>query len=222
MIRLIIFDFDGVLCPLNYHILMEVYEYIAHQMKLPIVWGKTVEEFRTWFSPKYPYNLKRMGSEGDEQLFLAEHLFREYLNRNGHTLFPMVKPILCYLRRYFFLSVVSNGPEVRARQQLQEMAEWFSGGIIGKETLGKRFKPDPYGILLCMRNANVSPEETLLIGDDPSDIVAGKNAGIKSKFGVAWGMGTANELYQAGADGVFEHIQDIFTLSELVKDASYF
>ncbi len=216
MIRLIIFDFDGVLCPLNYDLMMEVYNYIAQEMNLSVVWGKTVKEFKDWFSPKYPYNLERMGGGGQEQIRQAEHLFREYLNHHGYNLFPEIEPILTSLRSDFRFAILSNGPEVRAKQQLKEMRNWFSC-IVGKETLDGKFKPDSYGVHLCMKHAQVTPEETVIIGDDPSDVLAGIHANLKYTLGASWGMGEEKSLREAGANYILSNVQELYRLPNLFK-----
>lgn len=217
MIRLVIFDFDGVLAPLNYGIILEVYRYIAEQMKLSQPWGDSVESFKQWFTPEYLRNLHRMGGTRPEQIRQAEQLFRDYLNAHRYNLFPEYDQILPQLQKHFALAIVSNGPELRAKLELQHRCDWFRH-IIGKESLQNRFKPDPYGIQLCLERLQVLPAEAMIIGDDPGDIKAGLKAGLRYNLGVAWGVGDAQDLLAAGANRILYDRQSLQDFHQLLDE----
>lgn len=215
MIRLVIFDFDGVLCPLNYQLLFEVYQYIVQEMHLRPDWGKTFEEFKAWFSPQYVHNLERMGAPQPEKIREAERLFREFLSDQGYNLFPELHQILPRLSRIFTLAIVTNGPELRAKLQLKELSGLF-GAVIGRESLAGKVKPDPYGVLLCLERFHVSADEAVIIGDDPGDILAGKKAGLAYTIGVSWGLGLKEDLQKAGADRIVESIAELSDLPRML------
>lgn len=48
-------------------------------------------------------------------------------------------------------------------------------------------KPDPTGVIQLIREAGVTPSETLLVGDSGVDVQTARNAGIRS-CGVTWGF----------------------------------
>lgn len=54
-------------------------------------------------------------------------------------------------------------------------------------------KPHPESLILIMKNLNASKDNTIMIGDGLNDILAAKNAGIKS-IAVTWGDGTNDDL----------------------------
>jgi HAD superfamily hydrolase (TIGR01509 family) len=60
-------------------------------------------------------------------------------------------------------------------------------------------KPAPDVILRGMEVLGVKPEETLMIGDAPSDMIAGKRAGVKT-CAVRYGYGKPEELAQLQPD----------------------
>jgi phosphoglycolate phosphatase-like HAD superfamily hydrolase len=66
-------------------------------------------------------------------------------------------------------------------------------------------KPYPDPILWVAKQAGISPENCLMVGDTTVDIVAGKRAGAQS-VGVLSGFGTEEELVQAGADAIFPDV----------------
>ena len=50
-----------------------------------------------------------------------------------------------------------------------------------------RKKPDPTGAIQLIREAGVTPSETLLVGDSGVDVQTARNAGVRS-CGVSWGF----------------------------------
>lgn len=68
---------------------------------------------------------------------------------------------------------------------------------------GYRGKPHPDKLLSVMKELNMNPEESVMIGDTTMDILAGIAAGSKS-IGVTWGAQGIDDLTKAGA----HHIVD--------------
>jgi phosphoglycolate phosphatase len=54
-------------------------------------------------------------------------------------------------------------------------------------------KPSPDVLLKCMEVLDVNPEDCLFIGDSPSDMEAGRRAGVRT-CAVTWGYGDPDEL----------------------------
>ncbi len=78
-------------------------------------------------------------------------------------------------------------------------------------------KPDPSQLHFLMRAAHVEPFETVMVGDTPGDILAGKNASVHATIGFTGGFGSADALRVAGADVL---IDDLALLPELIIDLS--
>jgi phosphoglycolate phosphatase len=97
------------------------------------------------------------------------------------------------------LAVVSNKPEKFSKQILEGLgiAARF-GAIIGGDTTGTR-KPDPAGIFKAIELCGGMPSESLMVGDSPVDIAAGKAAGTFT-CGVAGGFRPRDQLESAGCD----------------------
>ncbi len=94
--------------------------------------------------------------------------------------FPDTIPFLVEARRRGLrLAVVSNWdaslPVVLAAHGLDALVdEAFASLVVGAE------KPDPTMIRLAMASAGVGPDETLHVGDDPTDdLGAAENAGVR-------------------------------------------
>ncbi|EIJ80584.1 pyrophosphatase PpaX [Bacillus methanolicus PB1] len=72
----------------------------------------------------------------------------------------------------------------------------------------KKPKPDPEPILLALEQLQSVPEETLMVGDNHHDILAGKNAGTKTA-GVAWSLKGKDYLAQFEPDYMLNNIADL-------------
>jgi phosphoglycolate phosphatase len=97
------------------------------------------------------------------------------------------------------LAVVSNKPEKFSKQILEGLGIAYRfGAIIGGDTTGTR-KPDPAGIFRAMELCGGVPLESVMVGDSPVDIAAGKAAGTFT-CGVAGGFRPRDQLESAGCD----------------------
>lgn len=80
-------------------------------------------------------------------------------------------------------------------------AEHYFDFWIGLEDVTK-VKPDPEPVLLALERLKMPKEKALMIGDNYHDILAGKNAGIKTA-GVAWSIKGEEYLRQFQPDYIF-------------------
>lgn len=81
------------------------------------------------------------------------------------------------------------------------------GFVLGGNEV-ERAKPDPEPVLITLSHFQVSPEETLVVGDMTYDILMGRRAGCRT-CGVSYGNGSQQELLDAGADRVVDDFADI-------------
>ncbi|MCC7460673.1 MAG: HAD-IA family hydrolase [Proteobacteria bacterium] len=89
--------------------------------------------------------------------------------------------------------------------------------ILGGDSLPQR-KPRPEPILHICKELDVKPENTLMIGDSPVDLEAGKLAGAKT-IGILGGL-TPEELMKKSEADIFLHqVRDLIALIELKSNA---
>lgn len=69
-------------------------------------------------------------------------------------------------------------------------------------------KPNPAAALEICKNLNISPSDTVFIGDTSVDIETGKNGGFYT-IGAEWGFRSRNELSEAGADFIASSPLDV-------------
>ena len=72
-------------------------------------------------------------------------------------------------------------------------------------------KPCPQPIQLAMRRLDVTPDESVYIGDSPFDIEAGQAAGVRT-VAVSWGIFSAVRLKEMEPDFFFDKPDEILGL----------
>lgn len=92
--------------------------------------------------------------------------------------------------------VVTNKPYAMALDLLQDLALLDRAAVVlGGDSLPER-KPNPDPVLAACRALDVSPEASLMVGDDRRDVMAGKAAGTLTAA-VAWGYLRPGESIQS-------------------------
>jgi pyrophosphatase PpaX len=72
-------------------------------------------------------------------------------------------------------------------------------------------KPDPEPIFKALELLNSSPEETMMVGDNYHDILAGKNAGTVTA-GCAWSIKGREYIAKYEPDYILENMADLLTI----------
>ena len=88
--------------------------------------------------------------------------------------------------------IVTNKPHYLALGVVASMG-WSerSAILIGGDTLARK-KPDPDQLFMACETLGVSPDDCVYVGDDERDIIAARNAGMKSVVAL-WGYREAHE-----------------------------
>ena len=117
---------------------------------------------------------------------------------------PGVREVLSELSsRGCKLAVQSRACRPYVRGSLERIGFDFDA-VAAREDV-KRPKPDPEGLRLIMGRLRCAPGETVVVGDHPFDMHAGRRAGTLCA-GVLTGAGTEESLVRAGADVVFDRV----------------
>lgn len=70
-------------------------------------------------------------------------------------------------------------------------------------------KPDPASLNLAMERLDVGADETMVLGDHPVDMQAGRNAGINNRTGISHGFTDRAALLQGGATRVVDSLSEV-------------
>ena len=104
-------------------------------------------------------------------------------------------------------AVVSNKYEAAVKYICREHFGGAFDTAVG-EREGIAHKPAPDELIEAMRRMNVSPEESVMVGDGAQDILAGRNAGCMT-VGVTWGFRTRALLQASGADNIVDTAEEL-------------
>ena len=126
--------------------------------------------------------------------------------------YPGVAELLSRLQQKgMMLAVASN----KYQEATVKLVKQYFPMINFVEILGQReginVKPDPTIVFDILKKANVSPEETLYVGDSGVDMRTAVAAGVRS-VGVTWGFRSREELIEMGADYLADRAEEILNL----------
>lgn len=182
--QLVMFDLDGTLVDSVPDLAAAVDQMLAQQGRPPA----GIERVRHWVGNGSPILVRRAlaGSidhaavDDDDAARALDDFLQAYSGSHAATtVYPGVKPLLQWLRSQdVALAVVTNKPERFVAPLLEEKGLGAFDWIIGGDTLPVK-KPDPAGLLQVMRDAGVSAESSLFVGDSRSDVLAARAAGVK-------------------------------------------
>jgi HAD superfamily hydrolase (TIGR01549 family) len=136
------------------------------------------EQVRTRFFERLDAHMDQTGP--DEKLIGLLEEFTHRVYRMG---------IVTFVRR----------PRIQRRLDVWNLKEYFRSVITPDDE--PEFKPSPRPFLKAMRELQVQPDECFVVGDEPVDMMGGKQAGAKT-IGLPQGFFTGQELEKAGADRI--------------------
>ena len=216
MIRLIILDFDGTLGDTRGNIVLTMRqtlqrlgyperdeETIAATIGLPL--EKGFEKLLPGLAP--------------DALALCALTYREIFEVNRKILvpkrFPHVKETLSALKEAGYVLTIASSRSSKSLNEFlrdMEIAPYVSY-VLGADNVTQA-KPHPEPVLKTMADLGYAPEETLVVGDMPVDILMGKGAGAFT-CAVTYGNASRDDLAAAGADRIIDVISDMLTLDLL-------
>lgn len=109
------------------------------------------------------------------------------------------------------LAVLSNKLAVLTQGIVTQLglAPFFQA-IRGGDSYGV-LKPDPRGLAALIRELQAQPERTLMVGDKPADVLAGKGAGTAT-VAVTYGYGESARLAAAGPEALIGEFSQLLGL----------
>ncbi|MBA1201724.1 phosphoglycolate phosphatase [Pseudomonas capeferrum] len=183
--RLVMFDLDGTLID-SVPDLAAAVDHMLFELGRP---PAGLEAVRHWVGNGAPVLVRRALADGLEHASVDEALAERGLElfmaayARSHdltVLYPGVPDTLKWLHKQGVeMALITNKPERFVGPLLDQMkiGRYFRW-IIGGDTLPQK-KPDPSALLLVMKMAGVSPEQSLFVGDSRSDVLASRAAGVQ-------------------------------------------
>jgi len=213
-IKNILFDLDGTLLDTNELIIQSFqYTYQRHLNK-----HVSKEDIIKNFGEILKITLDReLGKDGEEGI----KTYRNFQIGKFEKLIEIhkgVKEGVVELHRQGYkLGVVTSRLNESALRGLNHfgLKDYFES-IIGADDTDLH-KPDPTPAFLALKQMGGKPEETILVGDSPYDILCGKNAGIISVV-VGWSALPMDVILKYDPDYVVDSMEDLIKLLEKLKD----
>lgn len=186
--RLVLFDLDGTLLDSVPDLALAIDRMLA-ALDLPLAGSSQV---RNWVGNGAQMLVKRAlahcvsSSEGETESDRFEQAFALFLHHYGRCcaeqsrLYPGVEELLSFLKdNGVSMGLVTNKPISFTENLLGEFdLQRFFSIVLGGDSLTEK-KPHPMPLTYAMEQLDVSPLQTLMVGDSRSDIKAAQAAGCR-------------------------------------------
>ena len=214
-IKAIVFDFDGTLATLNIDFsfmrervfdLMKRYgvaeELVGERYLLEII-----DEVYQILCKKSPSRAEDFYRKGHQILHEIEMKAAE-----KGSLIPGTEATLENLRRKKIrVGIITRNCEDAVRTVFPKINDFCD--VFVSRNLVKKVKPHPDHLTYVMASLKISGGESVMVGDHPIDVQAGKRVGMKT-IGVLTGRTKKEEFEKAGADYVLGDVTEICGLLE--------
>ncbi len=210
MLKLIIFDFDGLLVNSEY-VVFDALKQLFKRYKKKLTW----DYFKRYIGIPVADALKNyhedfMLSISYRQFVKERNTIVQQFFRTKLRLMPGVKKLLNMLAKQpVSLAIATSGKRVYISDSLKRFKiERFFKTVVCVEDV-KRGKPHPDLIIETLRKTWVSPEESIIIEDSPKGIEAAQRAKIKS---IAIPTKNVAKTYFRGATYIRSSIRNLYPL----------
>ncbi len=184
MIKLVMFDFDGVLVDSN-EAWADVYMKSASDAGLSK--KVTYDDLKPHYGKPYIEFFKAAfpGVENDKHV--TEKLYNSFVSLASSDDFTLsfkpiagVKGMLSELKKSFKLTLGSGNSRRILGKFIKKLGfdEYFDLVVAGDDV--DNGKPHPDMLLKAVKHFDIEPEEAVYVGDAAADIMAAKNAGVRS------------------------------------------
>ena len=213
MKRLVIFDLDGTLLDTIADLATATNHALA-QLGYPT---HDMETIRTFVGNGVNKLLERAlpdEEKTEENVMRMRTHFVPYYDAHNADLsrpYPGIVSLLKELQaKGLMIAVASN----KYQEATVKLVKHYFPTIDFVEILGQReginVKPDPTIVFDILKKANVSPEETLYVGDSGVDMQTAINAGVDA-VGVTWGFRPRAELENFRPMGLIDKAEELTT-----------
>lgn len=212
-IKIILFDFDGTLGDTRANIVLgmqiamqETGFPVADEESIATTIGLPAEQGYAVLIPGVPE------TEILRCTAAYRRIFEETLKTIRPALFPHVKETLASLKESGITLTITSSREYDSLMRFlrdMEIEEYFTY-VVGADSV-KEVKPKPEPVLKTLNELHISPQEALVVGDMPVDILMGKNAGAKT-CAVTYGNANRETLEKTNADYIIDDFADLLQI----------
>ena len=226
-LRGIIFDFDGTILDIR-EILEKSIEEVLTEKNINVDMETTIQEIGALLETIQGYPLPKVLLESYDifkhitalkhltyfkKLRIAVKIFGKYLEyAKDASIFPGVKALLKKLTKSCDLFIISHNKTETIIEHLEkEGVEKLFKGVYGSDIIPVQ-KPDPMALQPALEiYEKRRRDEFLMIGDMPSDITAGREAGFWT-IGVASGVSKKEILSEYNPDLLIDSLNELLMI----------
>jgi len=217
-VRAVVFDFDGTLAVLNIDF-SQMREQVFQLIRKHGIDESSIEEkYLLEIIDEVVQILNQKDFSAAEEFYQEAHQILHEIElkaAEGGKLLPGVEAALKSLRgKGLKIGIVTRNCEEAVRKVVPDIEE-FCDVFVSRDSI-KKVKPHPEHLTSVLKALNISGEETVMVGDHPIDIHAGKRVGMKT-IGVLTGRTQREEFEKAGADYILKEAREICELLEDIK-----
>ncbi|MGB9867138.1 MAG: HAD family hydrolase [Bacillota bacterium] len=151
-----------------------------------------------------------------------QELVKTYLEHNLSTfpfyatLFPGITDTLSTLKAQgLLLGLVTNKRRESTGMALAlfGIEDFFDAVVCAEDVL--HHKPHPEAIKLALNRLGCKPQEAVIVGDSPYDVLAGRSAGVTT-IAALWGQFEPGKVLAAGPDFACNSVRELRQLLEML------
>jgi phosphoglycolate phosphatase len=210
-LRLVIFDLDGTIVDSQANIVRAVKAVAAALdvpepalSEIPLVIGLSLDEALLRLFPNIDSDTHQQMDTTYRKLFMQLRSSPDY----SEPLFPGTLEALDALTQEGFLLGIATGKAQRGVDYLLKR-HGLGGRFVTSQTPDTApGKPHPGMVLNALKETGVDAKNAVMIGDTAFDIQMAQAANVSS-IGVSWGNHPPDELVQAGAHRMIDHLDDL-------------
>ncbi|QPA30650.1 pyrophosphatase PpaX [Thermaerobacillus caldiproteolyticus] len=207
-IRTVLFDLDGTLIDTNELIIQS----FLHTLEMYYPGKYKREDVLPFIGPPLYDTFVALDEERVQEMIdtyrAFNHAQHDALIKEYETVYETIQTLHA---KGFKLGVVTTKIHSTALMGLKRTKlDSFFHCVIGLDDV-KKAKPDPEPIFKALSVLQSTPEETVMVGDNYHDILAGKHAGTKTA-GVAWTIKGREYLEQYEPDFMLEKMSDLLNI----------
>lgn len=206
--RAVLFDFDGTVADTK----RSIYESLRFTARCCLGMELKPEDVEGLYGLPLSETMRRLCPERWQELV------ETYLRHNLATfpryasLFPGILETLDYLKdRGLLVALVTNKRRESTRMAMELFGiNGFFDAVICAEDVSNH-KPHPEAIMVALQRLNCRPQEAVMVGDSPYDVLAGRAAGVTT-IAALWGQFNPEEVLAAGPDFSCSSVQELYQL----------
>ncbi len=206
----VLFDLDGTIVDSN-EIIIRSYEhtYATHFPWVRFTRSGIIDTIGTSLETTFA-----SCTDDPELIQAAMDTYMSYYRENEKaliTLYPETRKTLKALKdRGVALAIVTTKFKTSAQPSIEHLGlDDFFEVVVGLDDVSNP-KPDPESVFLA-RSRLEGTNRSLMVGDNPSDVLAGKRAGIESA-GVSWSIKGAAALEAVDPDYMLTRMSDLIPI----------